>query len=115
MFKVKYKYDRNPKPEIIYSVHRGDDGTTEFLMFQFGEWCWRDADSYKPWEEKENNSEYEQGEFEVLNILSSAYHGEQYYFMQDVGIIYSRDSGKYLYLDDAISEFARKIGDDGSS
>lgn len=53
MFKVKYKYDRNPKAEIVYSVRTADDGTTEFLMFQFGGWYWRDADSYEPWEEEE--------------------------------------------------------------
>lgn len=52
MFKVKYKYDRNPKLEIVYSVRKADDGTTEFLMFQYGEWYWRDADFYEPWEEE---------------------------------------------------------------
>ncbi len=52
MFKVKYKYDRNPKPDIVYSVRKADDGTTEFLMFQFGGWYWRDADSYEPWEDE---------------------------------------------------------------
>lgn len=52
MFKVKHKYDRNPKPDIVYSVRKADDGTTEFLMFHFGGWCWRDADSYEPWEDE---------------------------------------------------------------
>lgn len=57
---------------------------------------------------------YELGQFDVLNLLSSAWHGKQYYFVEDNGIIYSRDSCKYMTLEDAISEFARKIGDDGS-
>lgn len=52
MFKVKYKYDRNPKPEIIYSVRKADDGTTEFLMFKYGTWGWVDADSYEPLEDE---------------------------------------------------------------
>lgn len=53
MFKVKYKYDRNAKPDIVYSVRKAEDGSTEFFMFQFGEWYWRDADSYEPLEEDE--------------------------------------------------------------
>lgn len=57
---------------------------------------------------------YERGCFDVLDILSSAWHGKSYYFMQDNGTIYSRDSGKYMSLDEAISEFASRIGDDGS-
>ena len=59
-------------------------------------------------------SEYERGEYELLELLSSAWYGKQYYFRQNNGIIYSRDSGKYMSLDEAISEFAKKIGDDGS-
>ena len=52
MFKVKYKYDKNPKPEIVYSVRKADNGITEFLMFRYGEWCWCDANLYEPWEEE---------------------------------------------------------------
>ena len=61
-------------------------------------------------------SEYELGEFAVLDLLSSAWHGKQYYFIEDEtkGIIYSRDCCKYITLDEAISEFASRIGDDGS-
>ncbi len=59
-------------------------------------------------------SEYERGEYEILLLLSSAWYGKQCYFAQDNGIIYSRDSGEYMSLDEAISEFASKIGDDGS-
>lgn len=52
--------------------------------------------------------------YDVLVVLSGAYWGKQYYFEQDNGQIYSRDSGKYMTLDEAISEFANRIGDDGS-
>ena len=58
-------------------------------------------------------SEYERGKFEVLDLLSSAWHGNQYYFIENEanGIIYSRDSCKYMTLDEAISEFEDRIGD----
>lgn len=52
MFKVNYKYANHPKPETVYSVRKADNGTTEFLMYQFGEWKWRDADNYEPWQEE---------------------------------------------------------------
>lgn len=52
MFKVKWKYDVKSKPETVYAVQRFDDGDTYFLMYQFGEWCWRNADSYEPPKEK---------------------------------------------------------------
>lgn len=52
MFKVKWKYDVKSKPEAVYAVRKADNGTTEFLMYQFGRWYWRDADSYEPWEEE---------------------------------------------------------------
>lgn len=51
LLKVKWKYDVNGKPEIVYAVQRFDDGDTYFLMYQLGEWCWRNADSYMPEEE----------------------------------------------------------------
>jgi len=59
---------------------------------------------------------FKKGEFEVLNFLSSVWHGKQYYFMENEakGIIYSRDSCTYMTLDEAIEEFANRIGDDGS-
>ena len=61
-------------------------------------------------------SEFERGEFEMLYFLSSVWYGKQYYFLEsdERGIIYSRDSGKEMTLDEAISEFASRIGDDGS-
>lgn len=52
MFKVKWKYDVNSKPEVVYGIHIFDDGETYFLMYQFGEWCFRLADSYEPLKEE---------------------------------------------------------------
>ena len=51
--------------------------------------------------------------FEVLAVLSGAWWGKQFYFQQDNGMIYSRESGRYMTLDDAIAEFAKRIGVDG--
>lgn len=59
-------------------------------------------------------ADYEWTPFEVLAVLSSAFWGKQYYFEQENGQIYSRDSGKHMTLNEAITEFANKIGDDGS-
>ena len=50
--------------------------------------------------------------YDVLVVLSNSYWGKQYYFEQDDGMIYSRDSGKYMTLEDAVIEFAERIGDD---
>lgn len=59
---------------------------------------------------------FKMGEFEVLDFLSSAWHGKKYYFIENEAnwIIYSRDSCKYITIEEAISEFASRIGDDGS-
>lgn len=59
-------------------------------------------------------SENERGQWEMFTLLSSAFWGKQYYFMQDNGIVYSRDSGKYMTFSDAVNEFLDRIGDDGS-
>lgn len=59
-------------------------------------------------------SEYEKGEWDMFVLLSSAWWGKQYYFLQDNGIAYSRESGKYMSREEAYTEFANKIGDDGS-
>ena len=56
-------------------------------------------------------SEYERGEWEMFCLITSVWHGKQYYFMQDDGTVYSRDSGKYMTAQDAYNEFLGKIGE----
>lgn len=56
-------------------------------------------------------SEFERGEWEMFCLITSAWYGKQYYFMQDNGIVYSRDSGKYMTAQDAYNEFLDKIGE----
>ena len=60
-----------------------------------------------------DDNAYERGRFDALDAISSVYYGKQYYFREDNGLIYSRDSCKYLTLEEAIYEFADKFGDDG--
>ena len=57
---------------------------------------------------------YKNGEYDTLDLLAGAWHGKQYYFKQRNGMIYSRETCQYMTLDDAIAEFANKLGDDGS-
>ena len=61
-----------------------------------------------------DRDQYERGAYDVLNVLSAAWHGKQYYFLQNDGTVYSRDSAKSMTVDDAVAEFANKIGEDGS-
>lgn len=51
----------------------------------------------------------EQREWEVFDLLSSAWHGKQYYFKQEDGSVYSRESCQYLTFDQAIDEFAHSL------
>lgn len=51
------------------------------------------------------------GEWDMFELISSAWYGKQCYFMQDNGIAYSRISHKEMTVDDAIKEFIGEIGD----
>lgn len=55
---------------------------------------------------------FERGVYSALTWLSSVYHGKQYYFLQDDGTIYSRDSGRCMTLEDAMDEFAKRLEDE---
>lgn len=54
--------------------------------------------------ELENDSTWE-----LFDLITSVYHGKQYYFPQDNGLVYSRASHEYMSVDDAIVEFLREI------
>lgn len=65
-------------------------------------------------------TDYERGQWDMFNLLSSAWYGKQCYFNQESenapfpdGVVYSRLSAKYMTMDKAVIEFANKIGDDG--
>lgn len=59
-------------------------------------------------------TEFERGQFDALRIISSAWHGKQYYFLENEerGIVYSRDSCRYMTLNDALTEFAERMWND---
>lgn len=65
-------------------------------------------------------TDYERGQWDMFNLLSSAWYGKQRYFLQSVdgipgGVVYNRHSGKYMTRDKAYTEFANQIGDDGGT
>ena len=51
--------------------------------------------------------------WELFDLITSAYWGKQMYFVQTDGIIYSRQSGRYMSVDDAVSEFVSMLSWDG--
>jgi len=51
------------------------------------------------------------GEWEMFDLISSAYYGKGMYFKQNNGMVYSRYSGKYMSFDEAIREFVSLIDD----
>ena len=51
----------------------------------------------------------ESREWELFDLLSSVWHGKQYYSKQDDGTVYSRQSCEYLTFDQAIDEFAYEL------
>lgn len=54
-------------------------------------------------------------EWDLLDLLSSAWFGKRCYFKQDNGTIYSRVSGEYMTLDQAIDEFAGELTNERES
>ena len=52
------------------------------------------------------------GEWDMFDLISSAYYGKGMYFKQDNGTVYSRHSGKYMTVDEAIKEFISLINEE---
>lgn len=51
------------------------------------------------------------GEWEMFDLISSAYFGKGMYFKQDNGTVYSRYSCKHMSVDEALREFVSLIDD----
>ena len=58
-------------------------------------------------------TDYERGEWDMFQLITSAWHGKQYYFMENEadGIVYSRESGNYMKREKAYEEFLGRIGE----
>ena len=59
---------------------------------------------------KGDRSQYEKGEWDMFELITSAWNGKQYYFPQDDGSVYSRESGKCMTKAEAYEEFLSQIG-----
>lgn len=53
-----------------------------------------------------------EGEWDMFDLISSAYYGKGMYFKQDNGTVYSRHSGEYMTVDEAIREFISLIDEE---
>ena len=51
------------------------------------------------------------GEWDMFELITSVYFGKQYYFAEDNGLVYSRETHKHMTKEDAISEFLGIIGE----
>ena len=61
--------------------------------------------------EEEKVKLIKQGEWQMFELITSTYYGKKYYFLEPNGIVYSRASSSYLFVNDAIKEFLSAIGD----
>jgi hypothetical protein len=68
------------------------------------------------WEKKMANekplgmmlSPYEQGEWDMFNLITSVEYGKQYYFLEKNGMVYSRESHEYMTREQAYEEFLKR-------
>lgn len=59
-----------------------------------------------------NEEAYRKGEWEMFLLITSAWYGKRYYFAESNGIVYSRNSHKYLANKaEAYKEFLDEIGE----
>lgn len=58
-----------------------------------------------------DREQYDKGEWEMFELITSAYFGKQYYFLEDNVLVYSRESNKHMAKDEAIREFLGIIGE----
>ena len=56
------------------------------------------------------SKEITESEWEIFELITSAYFGKQYYFVAPDGLVYSRITHKDMTMEDAISEFLGIIG-----
>ena len=52
---------------------------------------------------------YKMGQLDMFQEVTSIYYGKQYYFPEETGLVYSRESCKYLTKEQAFNEFLNKL------
>ena len=59
---------------------------------------------------KYDRDQYRQGEWDMFELVTSAWYGKQMYFRESGGMVYSRVSRKTMQQDAAVNEFLKMIG-----
>lgn len=52
-------------------------------------------------------SPYEQGEWDMFNLITSVEYGKQFYFLEKNGMVYSRKSHEYMTREQAYEEYLK--------
>lgn len=58
-----------------------------------------------------DRGQYQKGEWDMFELITSVYYGKQYYFPEQDGTVYSRASHKTMSREKAIQEFLDTIGE----
>jgi len=57
-------------------------------------------------------TDYERGEWEMFELITSTWYGKSYYFLEDdPDLVYSRSSHKTMHREKAYAEFLKEIGE----
>ena len=59
-------------------------------------------------------TEYQRGQWDMFERLTSHWYGKQYYFLESNGTVYSRVSNRYMSVNYAYLEFIEAMCDDCS-
>ena len=103
------------EPEVWEDMYTASD---EYSIGLRNQWRRFDKNAYSDSLEIEalpsasEDDSYRQGEWDMFELITSAWFGKQCYFEEEHGLVYSRNSCKTLSRHDAILEFLRKIGDE---
>lgn len=57
-----------------------------------------------------DRGQYQQGEWDMFELISSAWYGKQVYFLENSGLVYSGVTRKTMQQNEAIDEFLERIG-----
>ena len=55
---------------------------------------------------------YAKGEWDMFDLISSAFYGKRCYFLEKDGRVYSRESHEYMTMESAVEEFIGMYGEE---